>query len=185
MIFYLLVSFVITQRLIELIIAKRNEKWMRDQGGIEVANEHYKWIVIVHVLFFISLLIETTINKLELSPIWPFFLLLFIFAQVVRVWSLYTLGKYWNTKIIVLPNTEVVAKGPYRFIRHPNYFVVALEILVIPLMFNAYITAVVFSLLNAIVLSIRIPREEKALEEATNYHEVFRKRSRFTPTKLS
>ena len=82
----------------------------------------------------------------------------------MRIWCLTSLGKFWNTKIIVLPVLDVVIKGPYKFIRHPNYLIVTIELLVLPLLFSAYFTAIVFSLLNVWMLSVRIPAEEKALK---------------------
>ncbi|HET6872075.1 MAG TPA: isoprenylcysteine carboxylmethyltransferase family protein, partial [Sporolactobacillaceae bacterium] len=97
-------------------------------------------------------------------------LIIFILCQVFRIWVLTSLGPFWNTKILVLPGAEVVVKGPYRYIKHPNYLVVALEILVLPLIFQAFLTAFVFTLLNAcLLLGVRIPAEERALKEYTNY----------------
>jgi methyltransferase len=109
----------------------------------------------------------------------------FVCAQLIRVWAISSLGTFWNTKIIVLPNVEVVRKGPYRFIKHPNYLVVSIELLVVPLMFGAYVTACLFTLLNVIMLSIRIPAEEKALRELTEYEGSFEKCNRFLPKLLN
>jgi methyltransferase len=92
-----------------------------------------------------------------------------------------SLGSYWNTKIIIVPNDLVVLKGPYQYMRHPNYVVVAVEILFIPLLYQAYFTALLFSVLNIVMMTIRIPAEEKALQSHTNYQEVFNMRSRFLP----
>lgn len=122
---------------------------------------------------FVCYLLEVFIFEQNLSPFWPILLILFFLTQAGRVWALFSLGKYWNTKIIVLPGAEVVRRGPYRFIKHPNYAIVAAEFLVIPLMFQAYITAAVFTLLNIMVLYVRIPAEEKALKELTEYEEAF------------
>jgi methyltransferase len=91
----------------------------------------------------------------------------------MRVWVISSLGRFWNTKILVLPGANVVKKGPFHFIRHPNYVVVTCEIIVIPLMFGAYFTAVIFTILNIIILSVRIPKEEAALREVTDYKEIF------------
>ena len=90
-------------------------------------------------------------------------------TQLIRVWALTSLGRYWNTKIIVLPGAKMVNKGPYRFLKHPNYLVVTIEFIVIPLMFEAYFTAFFFSLLNGIILRIRIAAEERALTQLTGY----------------
>lgn len=174
MLFYIIIIIVITQRLVELIIAKRNEKWMRNQGAFEAGAGHYPIMVMMHISFFISLLLEVLVINKPLSPLWIPLLSLFLIAQIARVWCLTSLGKFWNTKIILLPGAEVVKKGPYKFIRHPNYVIVTTELLVLPLLFSAYFTAFVFSFLNLWMLSVRIPTEEKALKEVTNYKEEFR-----------
>ena len=178
-----LITFVVAQRLVELIIAKRNEKVLKKKGAIEVGEEHYKWIILLHVLFFASLIVEVYVRHIQFTY-WSFVpLALFIAAQSLRLWSLYTLGEFWNTKIIVLPGESVIASGPYRYLKHPNYLVVAIEIFTLPLMFHAYFTMIAFSLLNALVIvMIRIPDEEKALAEVTDYHKKMSNRKRFVPT---
>lgn len=168
MIFYIVLAVVILQRVIELMIAKRNEKAMLAQGAYEVGASHYPYMILLHVAFFMSLFIEVTYFKAyTLSHI--VFLILFIIVQMVRVWCLVSLGSNWNTKIIVLRNAKVVTKGPYQYIRHPNYLVVCLEIALLPVMFEAYVTAILFTILTILMLSIRIPLEEEALKNATNY----------------
>lgn len=161
------------QRIIELFIAKRNEEWMKSQGGYEVGKRHYPYMVAMHVGFFSSLLLEFIILDQELSIFFIPLLIVFALTQIMRVWIISSLGRFWNTKIMILPGASVVKKGPFQFMRHPNYTIVALELLVIPLLFNAFITALVFSLLNMWMLSVRIPIEEAALTEETNYTEVF------------
>ncbi|WP_432352525.1 isoprenylcysteine carboxyl methyltransferase family protein [Sporosarcina sp. A2] len=173
MFFWIVISIVILQRLVELVIAKRNEKRMLAQGAYEVGARHYPAIVLLHTAFFVSLLLEVLVRKPDLSPIWGVLLTIFLLTQVLRVWCLTSLGKYWNTKIIILPGADVVMKGPYKFIRHPNYVIVATEILVLPMIYGAYITAILFTLLNAWMMSVRIPQEEQALKDATNYKEKF------------
>ena len=100
---------------------------------------------------------------------WPIYLTTFLLVQLGRVWVIATLGKYWNTKIIVLPGSNIVAKGPFKYIKHPNYLIVTIELIVIPLLFQAYITAIVYFILNQVILAIRIPMEEKALREHTDF----------------
>ncbi len=180
-VFYWFFLFLVIQRIAELVVARRNEAWMKEKGAREYGRKHYKYIVVVHVLFFFMFFMEGGLIRRGISDIWPVWLSLFLIAQALRVWALFSLGKFWNTKIIVLPGAEVVAQGPYKYIRHPNYAVVALEFLSAPLLFNAYFTATLFTLLNIVVLSIRIPAEEAALREATDYSDVFRDKSRFTP----
>lgn len=185
MIFYVFVGLIILQRVIELGIARRNEKWMKKQGAIEVGKDHYKYLVLLHIFFFVSLIYEVIFYDKSLTFIWPVWGVLFLGAQIMRAWCLQSLGMFWNTKIIVLPNVKIISKGPYKYIRHPNYLIVAVEIFVIPMMFNAFITAALFSILNAMALSLRVPVEEKALMQVTNYNKVFASRSRFAPQKTT
>lgn len=166
--FLMIFGFIVIQRLFELIIAKQNEKWMKQRGAIEHYADHYKWIVLVHSLFFVSIILEAVGEELILNSWKGFLLLMFVGAQVFRFWCLTSLGRFWNTKIIVLPKVELVQKGPYKFIKHPNYIVVAFEFIVIPLLFNAYMTAVIFPVLHGILMKIRIPCEEKAIFQQIN-----------------
>jgi methyltransferase len=100
----------------------------------------------------------------QLSPIWWLWLAVFVLAQGLRYWAIQSLGRYWNTRIIIVPGAKKIASGPYRYLRHPNYLAVALELLSLPLIFNAWITALAATLLNAwLLLTVRIPAEEKAL----------------------
>lgn len=165
--FWFLLVLVVIQRLVEVMVAKRNEKQMKAAGAKEFGADHYKWIVLMHVAFFTSLITEVTIGGIGLITFWPLVLAVFILAQAGRFWALLSLGRFWNTKIIVLPGADLVKKGPYKWVSHPNYWIVAIEILTLPLLFEAYITAVLFTVLNAaILLTVRIPKEEEALKWA-------------------
>lgn len=164
---------VVMQRLVELFVANRNEKWIRSKGAIEIGASHYKWMVLMHMAFFVSLLIEVLVFDRPLSPVWGILLAVFLLMQVLRVWCLSSLGKFWNTKILILPGADVQKKGPYRWIRHPNYVIVTTELIVLPILFSAYFTAGLFLILNIWMLSVRIPAEERALRDLTNYNEVF------------
>jgi methyltransferase len=156
--------FVVLQRLLELAIARRNARHIRSLGGFEVGGEHYRYIVGLHVLFLLSLLCEAGWKGQELSPWWWVPFSLFIAAQVLRYWCIYSLGRRWNTRIFVLPGTPPVSRGPYRYLRHPNYLVVMTEFVSLPATFSAYTTAVLFSLLNFWLLwRVRIPLEEAAI----------------------
>lgn len=179
---YLLIFIVIVQRLVEVIIADQNASWIKSQGGYEVGREHYPYLVLLHSLFFVSLLIEVTIHPPTFVTWIAIPFVIFILAQVGRIWALTSLGRFWNTRIMVLPGAKVIAKGPYRFMRHPNYAIVITEILMFPLVFQAYLTAIVFTIFNAAILSIRIKVEENALKEVTNYDDEFAKRGRFVPS---
>lgn len=179
--FYIFFLLIIIQRLIELVIARRNEKWMKGQGAIEFGKSHYPYMVLMHILFFLLLFIESVFFVKEISAYWIPLFVIFLFTQAIRIWALTSLGKYWNTKIIVLPNANVVKKGPYRYLKHPNYVIVTIELLIIPLMFKAYFTLILFAILNFIILSIRIPEEEKALRSLTKYEGIFEESNRFVP----
>ncbi|MBU7593225.1 isoprenylcysteine carboxyl methyltransferase family protein [Metabacillus halosaccharovorans] len=179
--FYIVFFFLIVQRITELFIARKNEKWMKNRGGIEHGKDHYPYIVSLHLLFLISFFIEVQVFRRELTDIWfVMFPILFV-TQFLRYWSVFSLGNYWNTKIMIVPGDVVISRGPYKFVKHPNYIVVAVEILLLPLLFHAYITAILFTILNVVMMTIRIPAEESALQTYTNYHEVFPIKSRFLP----
>ncbi len=176
MFFYIILILVILQRLIEVLIAKRHEKWMLSQDAYEVGASHYPYMVAMHISFFLFLTVEVITNDKGLSPLFPLFFFLFLAVQALRIWCIRSLGNFWNTKIMILPGAQVVRKGPYTYMRHPNYAVVCLEILLLPLMFQAYFTAFCFTLLNITILSVRIPIEEKALRDATDYNHIFQKK---------
>ncbi|WP_017729212.1 isoprenylcysteine carboxyl methyltransferase family protein [Halalkalibacterium ligniniphilum] len=180
--FYLFIGIVIAQRMVEVIIAHYNARWIKERGGYEAGREHYKYMVALHFLFFLSLIVEVNISERIVTPwmLLPFSL--FLVAQIGRIWALVSLGRFWNTRIMILPGAELVARGPYRYLRHPNYVIVMIEFLMLPLMFGAFVTMFVFSILNGVMLFVRVKEEEKALQETTNYQEVFRGRSRFFPT---
>ncbi|MCT2537330.1 hypothetical protein NC661_00055 [Aquibacillus koreensis] len=167
---FLLFLFLIGQRIVELIIANRNEKWMKKQGAYEIGADHYKWFVVTHSMFLVFLLIESIYSPISLSfsdALLFIFLFVFLTTQLFRVWCIYSLGKFWNTKIIVLPGSNLVSRGPYRWIKHPNYLIVGIELFVIPLLFQAYLTALLFPILHLLLLRVRIPMEEKALFDVT------------------
>jgi methyltransferase len=159
MLFIIFILFVITQRLSELYLSSQNEKWLRSQGAIEYGRAHYPYIVALHTLFVISIIVEYILRpNLQIDYV---FLLLFILLLAFKFWALSSLGKYWNTKIFRVPGTGPVKKGPYKLFKHPNYFIVICEIIVIPMVFNLYYTAAIFTVLNAIMLTVRIRVENK------------------------
>lgn len=166
MFFYFLIVFIIIQRLTELTISRRNEKWLLDNGAEEFGKEHYKFIVLMHILFFISLIAEYTIQTghYDLNIINYLFLVLFILLQFGRISVIRSLGKYWNTKIFRIRSSGLIRTGLYRYVKHPNYIIVSLELIAIPLIFNLYYTAVIFTVLNAVMLTIRIKTENIALK---------------------
>lgn len=156
-----LLTFVILQRLAELIHARSNTAALLVQGGREIAPGHYPYMVTMHATWLISLWL-LAIGR----PITLFWFVIFMVLQGLRVWVLATLKGRWTTRIIVLPGAPLVTSGPYRFLSHPNYAVVVGEIAVLPLAFGLPLHAVVFSLLNAAILTIRIRAENAALDQA-------------------
>lgn len=162
---WMILLLIIIQRLLELRIAKRNEAWLKQRGGVEKGEDHYKWFIIVHTLFFVSLLAEALLNNQQTFKFNYLLFLLFLLTQIGRIWCITSLGKFWNTKIIISPQFSLVKEGPYKYVKHPNYIIVGIELMVIPFLFNAYITGIVFPILHILLLTIRIPAEEKALLE--------------------
>lgn len=157
---YAILALVGGQRLGELVIAQRNTQALMARGAIETGASHYPFIVAVHGGWLVALAAWIALQAPAVNvPL----LIVFVALQAARVWVLWSLGPFWTTRVITLPGTPLVHRGPYRFLRHPNYIVVVLEIAVLPLVFGAGIIAAVFSALNAIVLFVRIRTENQAL----------------------
>ena len=154
----LILAVVTLQRLGELVLSRRNTKALLPGGAHEAEPGHYPLIVGVHVLWLASLWWLAPGKPVH----WPL-IFLFLILQLGRVWVLRTLGRRWTTRIIILPGEPLVARGPYRLVRHPNYLIAAGEIALLPLAFGLWEAALIFSLLNAAVLAIRIRAEERAL----------------------
>ena len=152
---------VTIQRIAELILAKRNTKRLLARGGLEKSPKHYVFIVTMHTAWLLLLWID--VGNAHISFWW---LGLFILLQFLRVWVIATLGERWTTRIIVVPGEARVLRGPYRFLAHPNYVIVAAEIIALPMALGLPWIALVFTMLNAAVLWVRIRAEEKALDEA-------------------
>jgi len=162
MTFILFISFVILLRLGELLLSKRNEKWLLQNDAVEYGKKHYPYIVALHVLFIISLISEYSMQQTSSYSL--FLLFFYFFLLALKTWVILSLGKFWNTKIYHIPNISLIKKGPYKYFKHPNYMIVIAEIAVIPLIFNLYFTAITFTLLNMIMLFVRIKKENKALQ---------------------
>ncbi|MCY8855740.1 isoprenylcysteine carboxyl methyltransferase family protein [Bacillus atrophaeus] len=163
--FWLFILILAVQRIAEIIVAKQNEQKVKKQGAIEYGEGHYPYIVLMHVLFFVSLICEVLLLHKEPSSWWIGILTAIILVQGVRYWALLSLGAHWNTKILVVPDAELIKKGPYKWLKHPNYAVVMVEIVLLPLLYGAYWTLILFTILNAFMLSVRIRVEDKALRE--------------------
>ena len=153
-----ILGFVTLQRLIELRLADRNSSRLLAEGAVEYARGHYPFIVALHMLWLAALWWWAPGRTIHLP-----LLLLFAFLQLGRVWVIATLGSRWTTRIIVKPGEGLVRTGPYRLLNHPNYAIVTLEIAVLPLAFGLWEIALIFSLLNAALLAIRIRAENRAL----------------------
>jgi methyltransferase len=152
---------VTAERLVELAWAERNTRRLRASGAYEVGSRHYPLIIALHAAWLAGLWMFAWGRPVH----WPF-VALFLVLQGLRAWVLATLGPRWTTRIIVVPGEALVRRGPYRFLRHPNYAVVVGEIACLPLAFGLVLYALVFSILNAAVLAIRIRAENEALAEA-------------------
>ena len=155
---WLVVGLVAVQRLAELVHGRRNERRLLAEGGVEHGAGHYPLIAGLHVAWLASMLLQVPADE----PVrWPY-LIAYLGVLGARAWVMASLGAYWTTRIIVVPGRPPVRRGPYRYLRHPNYLVVAGEIALLPLAFGAWRIAVVYSLLNAVVLAHRIRVESRA-----------------------
>ncbi len=163
-VFWFVFIAIVLARLAELVYARHNTRRLLAEGAEESGAGHYPLIVLLHVAWLASLVAFVPADAVVVVPL----LVLFGIVQLLRIWVLVTLGRYWTTRIITLPGVPLVAKGPYRFIRHPNYLVVVLEILILPLCFGAWQIAAVFTLLNGVMLFWRIRAENAALETRRN-----------------
>lgn len=182
MVYTSLVAMVAVMRLIELAISRRNIARLEARGGIEVGRSLYPWMVAVHTLFLVACVAEVwLLHRPFILPIAAIALGLLVAAAALRIWVMVTLGERWSTRVIVLPESAPVTGGPFRWMRHPNYLAVVVEIVALPMVHTAWLTAVVFSLANAFVLSSRIRTEEKALVESGSYLNDMGNRPRFFP----
>jgi methyltransferase len=154
-----ILALVVVQRLGELVVASRNTRRLLARGGREIGRDHYPLFILLHGSWLIAIALTT---PLRTEPFWPL-IGVFVVLQLLRVWVISTLGPYWTTRIITIDDAPVVRSGPFRFLRHPNYCVVAAEIAVLPLAFHNWAVAVVWSILNALLLRHRIGVESAAL----------------------
>jgi methyltransferase len=160
----IILALVTLQRIGELVLAQYNTKNLKARGAIEVGVSHYPLIVAVHTAWLITLWIIGRYQPVNLPA-----LAVFVALQGLRVWIIATLGSRWTTRIIVLLGEPLITSGPYRYLAHPNYAVVAAEIATLPLALYLPMTALVFTLLNAVVLFIRVRAESRVLSEATTW----------------
>jgi methyltransferase len=165
MTWYVVLLFAIgLERLAELVLAQRNLAWSRARGGIEIGAGHYPVMVALHLALLVGCVVEVAVMQRPFIPAlgWPM-LALVIAAQGLRWWCITTLGRQWNTRVVVIPGAARIAGGPYRWFSHPNYVAVAVEGLALPLVHSAWVTALAFTTLNAALLSTRVSVEDSAL----------------------
>lgn len=163
----IVVSIVLVQRLSELMLARRNYRWALQHGGTEVGGNHYWLFIVLHGGWLVSFFGECSFRETSVPPFWPLLLAMIAIAQILRYWAIRSLGRHWNTRIVVFEGLTAIKSGPYRYLKHPNYIAVALELFAIPALLGAWYSAIFFSAVNALLLlGIRVPLEEQALEAA-------------------
>jgi methyltransferase len=178
-----LLGALAAERCVELAISRANAAKAFARGAFEVGRRHYRIMAVLHALFLVACGSEVfLLNRTFPGVLGWVALLAVLLAQALRYAAVSTLGERWNVRIIVWPSYPPVTAGPYRFVRHPNYVAVIVELLAIPLVHGAFITAIVFSVCNAAILVIRIREEERAL--GPDYADAFRSRPRFIPRTL-
>lgn len=164
--FTVLILAVGVERLAELVVSKRHARWAFAHGGIEYGRGHYPFMVVVHIGLLGGALAEVWLADRPFRPALGFPMLALVLAsQALRWWCVRTLGPRWNTRVIVVPGLPLVDRGPYRYLRHPNYVAVVVEGIALPLVHTAWLTATLFTLVNAVVLAVRIRVENRALHE--------------------
>ncbi len=171
--FFAGVGLVALQRVAELVYSKRNEKAILAQGGFEYAPEHFLWMKIIHASWLLGTILEVWFFKRAFLALPGFICLgLFLLGQILRVTAIFTLKSRWTATIMVLPGKKTISHGIYRFIKHPNYWGVFLEIAFLPLIHGAYLSSLVFSVLNLAILKIRISNEESVLRRYCSYEKI-------------
>jgi methyltransferase len=159
-----LVALIAGERLAELVVSKRNARWSFDRGAVEYGRGHYPAMTAMHTALLASCVVEVWVGDRPFVPALGFTMLAVVLAsQALRWWCVRTLGPRWNTRVIVITGLPLVAGGPYRWLRHPNYVAVVAEVTALPLVHTAWVTATVFTLANAAMLAVRIRCENRAL----------------------
>lgn len=162
--YYLFILLIGVERLVELAVSRRNADWSFARGGREFGRGHYPVMVGMHTALLLSCIAEVAVAHRPFIPAlgWPMVAVV-VASTVVRWWCVTTLGKHWNPRLIIVPGADLVRSGPYRWIHHPNYSAVAAEVVALPLVHSAWLTAIVFTIANAAVLRVRIRAENLAL----------------------
>ncbi len=163
-VYTLLIGVVVLERLVELFVSNRNTQRLKSRGALEVGSGHYPTMVLMHSLFLISAPLEVWLLSRPLIPALAISMLIVLLASMaLRYWVIATLRDRWTTRIICLPGSPLIATGPYRYLRHPNYLAVVAETFSLPMIHTAWLTAIVFTIFNALLLRVRIRVEDKAL----------------------
>ncbi|MFD0319345.1 isoprenylcysteine carboxyl methyltransferase family protein [Streptomyces flavalbus] len=159
-----LLAALVAERLLELVVARRNARWAAARGGVEYGQGHYPVMVVLHVGLVVGVLAEVALVPRAFVPAlgWTA-LAAVVLANVVRAWCVHALGPRWNTRVIVIPGLPLVSDGPYRWMRHPNYLIVIVEGVALPLVYSAWLTALVFTVANAALLTVRVCLEDRVL----------------------
>ncbi|MGA8210316.1 MAG: isoprenylcysteine carboxylmethyltransferase family protein, partial [Nocardioidaceae bacterium] len=165
--FTALVAVVGLERVAELVVSRRNAAWSLARGGRESGQGHYPAMVVLHTGLLAGMLVEAWVRRPEVPPVLAATMLaLALGSQALRWWCILTLGPRWNTRVIVVPGLPLVRSGPYRFLPHPNYLAVVVEGVALPLVHASWVTALVFTLANAALLTVRLRSENAALTAA-------------------
>ncbi len=164
--FSLIIALTGVERLYEMYVSKRNAAWSFANGGKEYGFSHYPFMVVLHTGFLLACVLEVFVMNRTFNPFVGYSLIVMaVLAQVFRWWCINTLGQRWNTRVIIVPGLPRVTGGPYQWFSHPNYIAVVAEGLILPLIHNAYLTAIGFTLLNGALLTVRVSIENKALQD--------------------
>ncbi len=167
--FTVLVALVGLERLAELVVSKRNAAWSLALGGREYGLGHYPVMVVLHSGLLVGMLVEAWVRRPDVPGMLAWTMLALVLgSQALRWWCISTLGRRWNTRVIVVPGLPLVDRGPYRLFAHPNYVAVVVEGVALPLVHAAWITALVFTLANAALLTVRLRVENDALRMAVS-----------------
>ncbi len=180
--YLVLLALLGAERLFELRLSRRNAAWAFERGGIEFGERHFFWMRLLHAGFLVGCAVEVTLLQRPFDArVGVPMLALAVAAQLLRFWAIASLGPRWNARVIVVPGLPVVTRGPYRWLSHPNYLAVVIEGFAIPLIHGAWLTALVFSAANAVLLVVRIRCEERALARHCGYAERLGDRPRLLP----
>lgn len=169
-----LIGAVALERLFELRLSRRNVQWAMERGGLERGQGHFRLMTLMHIAFLVACPLEVLLlqRPFVIALALPMLALAFG-AQALRYWAISSLGRRWNVRVVVLPGEPALRRGPYRWLRHPNYVAVVVEILALPLVHGAWLSTLLFSALNAWLLFVRIRCEEAALSEHASYETIF------------